>query len=681
MSPRILTAVWLILIILLVITPVSGEELSENYYRGNELLEYYYRGQWEEASALGQEILKQGLSDWQLHADLATLYYDQYRYMEALPEYHQLISLFPDNLYFREKLATAYFYLGQWQEAEDQYREILNQKNDYAPAWFGLGRVYQLQVRQEEALTAYQKAAELDSRYVEAYVRQGEIYEGMGEWEKAVQAYQKVLKIDASCIFLHLRLASIFEKMEDYERALARYEKWLSIFPEDEEVRIRKKEVASHILEIVEQQKREREERREALQNITVLPVVLTSPVPEVRVSLGDTDWVGFKCGSDFTILELGSEKILLEGKSHQIWEIFFRGEEWIIKNKFEEQEEKFYQPLIIIPRQPTATIALFEISYGRGYFWAGFQNRQYRGKMMIVPRGKNRLRIINIVNLEEYLYSVVPGEILPYWPMESLKAQAVAARTIAVANLGRHQREGYDFCAGVHCAVYSGVIVESPATNRAVNETSGEILVREGKIISAIFSSNCGGHTQGVDEAWGSKDSFPSGILDGKEISENWSFPLRPYQLDQWITGKPEVFCNSRLAGPNNFRWRITFKKSELEKIIRRRFDIGELITIFPGARSQAGFVQKVMIVGTNGVFEVKNDFVRSSLGGLKSNLFKIEVRLEEGKISEYTFIGGGWGHGVGMCQTGAGKMALRGYKYQEILAHYYPGALVTQE
>lgn len=650
-----------------------------SYAKGELVSEYYYRGEWGRAIGVLWENLKSELSDWQDHADLATIYYDRYQYAEAQEEYVLLVNLFPDNLYFREKLGAAYLNLGQWKEAEEQYREILRRKDDYANAWFGLGRIYQAEVREKEALDAYQKAAELDTRYVEAYIRQGEIYEEMGEWDKAVEVYQKVLKIDSSYIFLHLRLGSIYEKMEDYARALARYEKWLSIFPADEEIRTRKKAVAARIPEFVEQEELKKEEQRQTLRNITVAPVVTTASVPEVMVSLGDSSWVGFKCGADFSILDVASEKVLFQGKTQQIWEIFARGEDWIIKNRDEGWENKFYTPIIIVPSLSTTTIALFDVSYGQGYFWAGYQNRQYRGKIIIVPRGKGGFRVINRINLEEYLYSVVPGEILSNWSPEALKAQAVVARTVAIANLGRHRQEGYDFCSGVHCAVYSGAMAESTTTTRAVDETRGEILAQDGKIITAFFSSNCGGHTQEAGEAWGYQNSFSEGVYDGEIGSENTLFPLRPYQLDDWINGKPDVFCNSSAAGSNTFRWRITFKKSELEKIIHRRYDIGELIAIYPGPRSSAGFVQKVVIVGSKGNFEVKNDIIRSTLGGLKSNLFKIEVKVEDGKIAEYTFIGGGWGHGVGMCQTGAGGMAVRGYDYHQILAHYFPGAVVS--
>ena len=128
-------------------------------------------------------------------------------------------------------------------------------------------------------------------------------------------------------------------------------------------------------------------------------------------------------------------------------------------------------------------------------------RNKRYRGRILVYLNDRGALNLINELPVEEYLRGVVPSEMGPelYNQLEALKAQAVAARTYALRNLGEFSREGYDICATPRCQVYGGMNVEHPLSDRAVSETAGQVLLFKGELVDALYSSTCGGHTEDV--------------------------------------------------------------------------------------------------------------------------------------------------------------------------------------
>jgi peptidoglycan hydrolase-like amidase len=130
---------------------------------------------------------------------------------------------------------------------------------------------------------------------------------------------------------------------------------------------------------------------------------------------------------------------------------------------------------------------------------WAG---KRYRGDLLVYLNPRGRLNVINELPLEDYLRGVVPGEMGPeqYGRIEALKAQAVAARTYALRNLGEFRGEGYDICATPRCQVYHGLGAEHPLSDRAIAETEHQVLVHHGELVDARYSATCGGHTEDGD-------------------------------------------------------------------------------------------------------------------------------------------------------------------------------------
>ena len=144
---------------------------------------------------------------------------------------------------------------------------------------------------------------------------------------------------------------------------------------------------------------------------------------------------------------------------------------------------------------------------------------------------------------------------------------------------------------------------------------------------------------------------------------------------MEAWIKNAPRVFASSSsYTTRSSFRWVLPVPAAEIEARVNARKAIGTVQGIRTGKRAVGGQVLEVEIIGSRSTYVVKGDSIRSTLGGLKSNLFKVETRLDaEGRVSEFVFYGGGFGHGVGLDQLGAAGMAEQGYDMAEILAHYY--------
>lgn len=279
-----------------------------------------------------------------------------------------------------------------------------------------------------------------------------------------------------------------------------------------------------------------------------------------------------------------------------------------------------------------------------------------YRGKL-ILKRTSGGFLAINEVPLEHYLRGVVPCEMGSGAPLEALKAQAVAARSYALANLGKHKHEGYDLVPTVYDQVYKGVGSEYESTDRAVAETRGMVLEYRGKPAEARYHSTCGGRTADARD-----------IFSGARIPYLRSVNDRGGHLFR----KKVPFC----AASPHFKWSRVWKKDEFYALVEK--SLKSLLGVHnPGKvrgvktmKTRSGRVKELLVVTNRKSYKVYGDQVRSFFGGLPSTKFDIVVRGNIIKLE-----GGGFGHGVGMCQWGAMGMAREGHEFKRILRHYYPG------
>jgi stage II sporulation protein D len=295
---------------------------------------------------------------------------------------------------------------------------------------------------------------------------------------------------------------------------------------------------------------------------------------------------------------------------------------------------------------------------------------KTYRGEIIVRAGLSGALAVVNAVRIEDYLRGVVPLEIGSgeRTPAEALKAQTIAARSYALFYLGRRSAtHGCDLLAGAEDQVYGGVGAETPAASRAVVETRGVVGLYHGRVIRANYSSTCGGTTEAAALVWPG-ESF--GYL--RSVS------------DRDASGRP--YC----AGSRQARWDESWDCAQFAAIVLRELqrevpeaygrELGRLIDIRVLERTPCGRVACLLVETDAGRYRVYGDRVRWLMRRpdgtpLRSALIG-EPRREEGANGcRIVLTGGGYGHGVGLCQYGALERARRGQAAGEILRHYYPG------
>jgi stage II sporulation protein D len=330
-----------------------------------------------------------------------------------------------------------------------------------------------------------------------------------------------------------------------------------------------------------------------------------------------------------------------------------------------------------IASADPDDTLLL--VPEGRGY--SGWSGRWYRGTFRIyaAPAGaganETGLTLVNEVPLEDYLRGVLPEEIgnPPQTDFEAVKAQAVAARSYTLSYLGRRADLGFDLWATVEDQVYGGTARENAQSNRAVQETRGEILLSDGVPIRALYSSACGGRTVNVEDVW--------------------PWPWTPYlrSVRDAEDDNRDGYCSLSA----NYRWREEWGVDAFIATLRKYAPAegastaaldGQLLDVRVESRSRSGRVAELVVETTEGQCVLHGDRTRWALrrpGGeaiLRSSFFKIGVqRAADGAPLRVVATGGGNGHGIGMCQWGAMGMARAGKSYREILRHYYKATQIA--
>ena len=287
-------------------------------------------------------------------------------------------------------------------------------------------------------------------------------------------------------------------------------------------------------------------------------------------------------------------------------------------------------------------------------------RTQRYRGDMEFRAQGKG-ITVINELPLEEYLYGVLPREMPAVWPEEAQKAQAVASRTFALANLGMYSSYGFDILATQMSQMYGGYDAENPNSSRAVNETGAQVLLNRGKPISAFFHSSSGGCTENVQDVW--QESLEYIVsrpdpYDNNGQHYNWVVSYDSYQLADQLNSKKGLFNTANSP----------------ERVFSAVDGIEVLEKTSSGVRAKRIKVTGVDGAGQRLAVEIGNaDSVRMALG-LKSALFDIKTDRDiSGRLVSVTLTGSGYGHGLGMSQYGACGMADQGYNYQDILKYYY--------
>ncbi len=272
---------------------------------------------------------------------------------------------------------------------------------------------------------------------------------------------------------------------------------------------------------------------------------------------------------------------------------------------------------------------------------------KRFRGIVDIIRTEDLKLMVVNHLDLEKYLYGVLRHEVPYYWPMEALKAQAIAARTFALDRISTMRDKDYDVTSDIYSQVYGGRSGERWRTTRAVKSTKGKVLTYEGKIIPAYYHSICGGHTEDAENVFGIK--------------------LAPLQ------GRSCPFCR----GAKGMRWSAKLSYEEIEERLNKYgIKVKDIRSVAEGGRDKSGRLMAVKIKDTAGGKKIPCFKFRLALG---PNIIRSTDFMVKNAGKGVTFSGRGWGHGVGMCQWGAFGMSRRRFNYKKILEYYYPGTKIV--
>lgn len=355
------------------------------------------------------------------------------------------------------------------------------------------------------------------------------------------------------------------------------------------------------------------------------------------------------------------------------------------------------------------ATLLIRNVPYGVGWWWAGAEDREYEGTIRVHPVDGGRLQVVVELPLERYIKGVVPYEIGGDSPMEALKAQAVAARSEAVRAITTRLYSGphHDVTSDVESQVFSGNLRRTEASDRAVDETASLILTVDGQPINAYYASNCGGHSELIRNVWPDRPDpapYHFALSDSRDRTR-LDIGAGEDRLAEWIRSSPEVYCNpDREPGlpawsRANFRWERVFGGDEISRMVADGIDsyiksskkedenpkpaalcintCGRLTGIQPVKRGPSGRMYEARIVFENKTFEAKGELAIRQLfsPSLRSSAFVVER-----DVDRWFLTGAGWGHGVGMCQSGAVAQALQGREFAEILRHYYPSTVLSR-
>ena len=381
-------------------------------------------------------------------------------------------------------------------------------------------------------------------------------------------------------------------------------------------------------------------------------PPAAAARAPAVRVGLAvDTPTVAVTSPERFTVKTAGGRTIarVLPGG-----EARFRRAGAGAEVRAGGRTETHPLPLVVEPEEIGALVT---------------GGKPYRGALLVQAAGAGGLTLVNRLDMESYLLGVVPREIgrASEDIYQAVKAQAVAARTYAVKYMNRRATLGFDVYPTVEDQVYGGLEAENDIVMRAVGETAGEILTWQGEPITAYYHSTCAGQTAAIDEVWNER-AVPY-LVSVRDVDPR--------------TGEAYDRASSRFQWTE--RWTHDQLVATLNRTLRdslRGRTIGEIRGMDVTARTPSGRVRSLVISTDAGSFTVGRDRVRWILvptrGGIL-NSSKFDVRLVRGGGgTEIVAEGGGWGHGIGMCQVGAMGRARAGQEYREILRAYYPGTQI---
>lgn len=440
--------------------------------------------------------------------------------------------------------------------------------------------------------------------------------------------------------------------------------------------------------------------------------------IPEIKVGILSGKEISFTLNGPYDIYR---GQLVPDGR----WKAYLSGNKIVLQK--DKLEIKHDSGLILSPRnEKVSSFTLHAVTIGVDFHWQRQEDQVFKGDLkLIIEEGK--ITAVNILPVEEYLKSVISSEMSAASSEELLKAHAVISRGWLFAQSEKHKaldsgtnkynpdvrtedeivkwydredHRNFDVCADDHCQRYQGITrASTPAVEKVIEETSGEVLTYNGTICDTRYYKCCGGITEFFENVWEPvSHPYLCRVVDNPEIPEGFKPDLTDeLNARKWILGNPDAFCNtvdkkvlSQVLNDYDqetthfFRWSVRYSQSELGEIIKSRtgIDFGIITDLVPLERGDSGRIIRLQITGTLRKMVIGKELeIRKALSKthLYSSCFVVD-KIKEGDDIVFVLHGAGWGHGVGLCQIGAAVMGSKGYSYREILQHYFPGSLLTK-
>ena len=434
-----------------------------------------------------------------------------------------------------------------------------------------------------------------------------------------------------------------------------------------------------------------------------------TEAEPEVSVGIMSRQTIRFSLNANYT-----AKGAILRGE--QTVECSEGGILW---------NGNLYRELTFTPVEKKASFSLYDVTIGKKFHWEREETQIFSGTLKLVVE-EEKITAINQLPIEDYLISVISSEMNASCSPEFLKASAVISRSWLYAQMEKRKRMSesgsgffsfiktdteairwydredhsiFDVCADDHCQRYQGITRASKeAVIKAVKATRGQILTYEDAVCDARFSKCCGGVTEEFEFCWeDTHKPYLSAAYDLLPKEEEYSNIHKPDltkedEAEKWIRSTPPSFCNTHDEAileqvlndydretTDFYRWTVEYTQEELAALISKRLkaDYGDILDLIPVERGHGGHLSKLKIVGSLKTLTIGKELeIRRTLSEthLFSSAFVVDkMDIINGVPQRFVLHGAGWGHGVGMCQIGAAVMGTKGYKYNEILQHYY--------
>lgn len=685
-----------VLALLLLTRPPAAVATVDAFAKARAL---YFSGDVLKAAESFEAAVKVSSTTAEAWLDGAIAWADAGRPDKAVSWNRRAATLSPDSKTL-SALGWSLFRAGRSAEADAIFTRALESERDAGETLLGAGRAKLALGRPKEAVSLLRKAADFAPQQTLADFYLGRAHEALGDADAATEDYRRAVISDAYFHEGRAPLSRAYLRQKRYNDAWRQLLRLAEAEPSSRLTRAMIDKIRPLLTGPVEARPpkgrrflttpgadSEIAAGRPTLIRVGLATSAMGRPRPRTSVTVrGSGTW---------TILDLKTHRPLAEPAPQESWTARIVPSRKKGKSRLElrgpdgQVRATSSESLLFKPANPASSALSLEDDPERRS--ALSEGRALRGAIEVSFWNRRRsLRLVNIVDLENYTHGVVGAEMPANSPPEALKTQAVIARTHAlfIKTAGRrHKKEGYDICDEQHCQVYSGLRAETENTRAAVAATRGEVARYQGRLAHIIYASNCGGATQnGLDVGWG-PIPYWTRLCDSPSPDAP---PASPLELRRRLTSWPESFCApSNYVHASHSRWVRVIPAKDMGRKLDLKFKIGKLKGLRVLRRAPSGHVEALLVLGSRRNVKIKEEMALRSLlgvGSLRSTLFVLDVeyRLETPKSAPlpdvFIFHGGGWGHSVGLCQSGAIGRAAAGQDHETILKTYFPGVTISR-